>query len=49
MTERATHVLVVGATGSIGRRVVAAAQRHGPAVRGLVRDVTRAERILASR
>src|SRR3954471_20091427 len=39
-------VLVVGATGGIGRRVVAAAQRHGLDVRALVRDPARAERLL---
>jgi uncharacterized protein YbjT (DUF2867 family) len=46
MTERPTSVLVVGATGSIGRRVVAAAQRHGLRVTALVRDPARAERDL---
>jgi uncharacterized protein YbjT (DUF2867 family) len=46
MTDRPTSVLVVGATGSIGRRVVAAAQRHGLDVRALVRDPARAERVL---
>ena len=35
-------VLVVGATGSIGRLVVAEALRQGHAVRALVRDVGRA-------
>ena len=35
-------VLVVGATGGIGSRVVAAAQRHGLTVRALVRDERRA-------
>jgi uncharacterized protein YbjT (DUF2867 family) len=38
-------VLVVGATGSIGRRVVAAAQRSGLDVTALVRDAVRAERL----
>jgi uncharacterized protein YbjT (DUF2867 family) len=46
MTDQLTTVLVVGATGSIGRRVVAAAQRNGLAVRALVRDPARAERLL---
>ena len=46
MNQPHTRVLVVGATGGIGRRVVTAAQRHGLTVRALVRDVARAERIL---
>jgi nucleoside-diphosphate-sugar epimerase len=46
MTDRPTTVLVVGATGSIGRRVVAAAQRHELRVTALVRDPARAERTL---
>ena len=46
MTDRPTTVLVVGATGSIGRRVVAAAQRHEVRVTALVRDPARAERTL---
>jgi uncharacterized protein YbjT (DUF2867 family) len=41
-----TSVLVVGATGGIGRRVVAAAQGDGLDVRALVRDPSRAERLL---
>jgi uncharacterized protein YbjT (DUF2867 family) len=41
-----TSVLVVGATGGIGSRVVTAAERHGLDVRALVRDPTRAERLL---
>jgi uncharacterized protein YbjT (DUF2867 family) len=41
-----TSVLVAGATGGIGRRVVTAAQRHGLDVRALVRDPARAERLL---
>jgi uncharacterized protein YbjT (DUF2867 family) len=41
-----TSVLVVGATGGIGRRVFAAAQGHGLDVRALVRDPSRAERLL---
>jgi uncharacterized protein YbjT (DUF2867 family) len=46
MPSSSTSVLVVGATGGIGRRVVAAAQRHGLDVRALVRDPARAERLL---
>ncbi len=46
MTQRPTHVLVVGATGGIGSRVVAAAQRFDLPVRALVCDVARAERSL---
>jgi uncharacterized protein YbjT (DUF2867 family) len=46
MPSPPTSLLVVGATGGIGRRVVAAAQRHGLDVRGLVRDPARAERLL---
>ena len=44
MNQRPTRVLVVGATGSIGRRAVAASQRLDLPVRALVRDVARAER-----
>jgi uncharacterized protein YbjT (DUF2867 family) len=44
--DRPTRVLVVGATGSIGRRVVTAAARHGLAVRALARDVDRARHLL---
>ena len=40
------RVLVVGATGSIGRRVVAALERHALPVRGLVRDLGRGESVL---
>jgi uncharacterized protein YbjT (DUF2867 family) len=40
------RVLVVGATGSIGRRVVASAAGHGLSVRALARDVDRARRLL---
>jgi uncharacterized protein YbjT (DUF2867 family) len=47
MTDRPTSLLVVGATGSIGRHVVDAARRHDLAVRALVRDPARAERILS--
>lgn len=39
-------MLVVGATGGIGRQVVAAAQRHEMNVTALVRDLTRSERVL---
>ncbi|KGH46803.1 hypothetical protein IN07_10180 [Modestobacter caceresii] len=46
MTDQPSSVLVVGATGSIGRRVVAAALLHGLDVRALVRDPARAERVL---
>src|SRR3954452_13085335 len=41
-----SRVLVVGATGSIGRRVVAAATRYGLKVRALARDVDRARGLL---
>ena len=40
------RLLVVGATGGIGSRVVAAAQRHQLPVAGLVRDLERGERVL---
>jgi uncharacterized protein YbjT (DUF2867 family) len=46
MSQRPTRVLVVGATGSIGSRVVAAAQRLDLPVRALVRDIARAEQML---
>src|SRR3954471_18286870 len=46
MPSSPTSVLVVGATGGIGHRVVATAQRHGFDVRALVRDPARAERLL---
>ena len=46
MTDPSRSVLVVGATGGIGSRVVAAAQRHDLDVRALVRDPSRAERLL---
>jgi uncharacterized protein YbjT (DUF2867 family) len=42
MSTTTMTVLVVGATGSIGRLVVAEALRQGHAVRALVRDLTRA-------
>jgi uncharacterized protein YbjT (DUF2867 family) len=44
--QNITDVLMVGATGSIGRLAVAAAERHGLRPRALVRDVRRAERLL---
>jgi uncharacterized protein YbjT (DUF2867 family) len=47
MNDRPAHVLVVGATGSIGRLVVAAAQRHGLRVTALVREPAKAERLLS--
>ena len=43
---RVRTVLVVGATGRIGRLVVAAALRHGLDVRALVRDTKRAAGVL---
>jgi uncharacterized protein YbjT (DUF2867 family) len=43
---RPERVLVVGATGSIGRHVVASASRHGLRVRALARDVDRARNLL---
>src|SRR3954463_9386442 len=46
MPSSPTSVLVVGATGGTGRRVVAAAQQHGFDARALVRDPARAERLL---
>jgi uncharacterized protein YbjT (DUF2867 family) len=46
MPSSPTSLLVVGATGGIGRRVVAAAQRHDFDVRALVRDPARAEPLL---
>lgn len=42
MNESKLHVLSVGATGSIGRHVVAEALRRGHTVRALVRDARRA-------
>jgi uncharacterized protein YbjT (DUF2867 family) len=41
-TETPRTVLVVGATGSIGHHVLAAAVRQGHSTRALVRDTTRA-------
>jgi uncharacterized protein YbjT (DUF2867 family) len=46
MNQPPTRLLVVGATGGIGSRVVAAAQQLDLPVRALVRDVARAERTL---
>ncbi|MEV7132570.1 SDR family oxidoreductase [Arthrobacter sp. NPDC093128] len=46
MNSSPSTVLIVGATGSIGRHAVAEALQHGYAVRALVRDQTRAARIL---
>ena len=46
MSAAPSQVLIVGATGGIGRRVVAAAERHGLSVRALVRDISRAEQLL---
>jgi uncharacterized protein YbjT (DUF2867 family) len=47
MTLPRITVLVVGATGSIGRLVVEEALRQGHAVRALVRDPAKARRLLA--
>jgi uncharacterized protein YbjT (DUF2867 family) len=47
MTVRPTTVLVVGATGSIGRLVVEEAIRNGYATRALVRDPAKARRLPA--
>ena len=46
MSHRPPTVLIVGATGSIGRYAVAVALQQGYAVRALVRSQTRAARIL---
>ena len=46
MSHRPSTVLIVGATGSIGRYAVAEALQQDYAVRALVRDQTRAARIL---
>ena len=46
MTPRPSTVLIVGATGSIGRHAVAEALQQGYVVRALVRDQTPAARIL---
>jgi uncharacterized protein YbjT (DUF2867 family) len=42
MNHRSSTVLIIGATGSIGRHAVAEALRHGHTVRALVRDQARA-------
>jgi uncharacterized protein YbjT (DUF2867 family) len=44
--QNITDVLMVGATGSIGRLAVDAARRHGLRPRALVRDVRRGEELL---
>jgi uncharacterized protein YbjT (DUF2867 family) len=44
-TDKPGTVLVVGATGSVGRHVVAEAVRHGYQTRALVRDASRAGRL----
>ena len=44
-TEKPRVVLVVGATGSVGRHVVAEAVRQGYATRALVRDASRTGRL----
>ncbi|SDK55328.1 Uncharacterized conserved protein YbjT, contains NAD(P)-binding and DUF2867 domains [Arthrobacter sp. ov407] len=46
MSHHPSTVLIVGATGSIGRYAVAEALRQGYAVRALVRDRARAARVL---
>lgn len=46
MAQAFEKVLVVGATGSIGRKVVAALGTHGLPVRALVRDLRRGRSIL---
>ncbi|MGO4859060.1 NAD(P)H-binding protein [Arthrobacter sp. 2MCAF14] len=45
MNHGPSTVLIVGATGSIGRHAVAEALRQGYAVRALVRDPARAARL----
>ena len=45
MTDRPTTVLIVGATGSIGRHAVTEALGQGYRVRALVRDAARARRL----
>ena len=44
MNHRPSTVLIIGATGSIGRYAVAEALQHGYAVRALVRDQSLAGR-----
>ncbi|WP_052500524.1 NAD(P)H-binding protein [Arthrobacter sp. SPG23] len=46
MSQRPSTVLIVGATGSVGRYTVAEALQQGHAVRALVRDQTRTARLL---
>jgi uncharacterized protein YbjT (DUF2867 family) len=46
MNHRPSTVLIAGATGSIGRYAVAEALKQGYVVRALVRDQTRAARVL---
>ena len=46
MSQQFERVLVVGATGSIGRRVVATLGRHGLPARALVRDLARGRSLL---
>ena len=46
MSQTFERVLVVGATGSIGRRVVATLGRHGLPARALVRDLARGRSVL---
>jgi uncharacterized protein YbjT (DUF2867 family) len=46
MNHRPLSVLVIGATGSIGRYAVTEALRQGHTVRALVRDGARAARVL---
>lgn len=46
MSHRPTTVLIVGATGSVGRLAVAEALQQGYTVRALVRDQVRAARLL---
>jgi len=46
MSHRPSTVLIVGATGSIGRYAVAEALKQGYSVRALVRDQARAARLL---
>jgi uncharacterized protein YbjT (DUF2867 family) len=46
MNPSSSIVLIIGATGSVGRYAVAEALRQGYAVRALVRDRARAARVL---
>lgn len=45
-TAKPHRVLVIGATGGIGRLAVAAAARHGLQVRAFARDLERARKLL---